>query len=95
MIKGAPAMPTSTVKTQRTKPPVDLREQVHRRAYELYEQRGREDGHELGRLAASRIGSGSEENQDSSGIRHKLGRSYVLQTINNPPRISRMGGLRG
>lgn len=47
MIKGAPAMPTSTVKTQRTKPPVDLREQVHRRAYELYEQRGREDGHEL------------------------------------------------
>jgi len=25
----------------------DLQEQIRRRAYELYEQRGREDGHEL------------------------------------------------
>ena len=25
----------------------DLQEQIHRRAYELYEQRGRDDGHEL------------------------------------------------
>jgi hypothetical protein len=32
---------------QARKPPVDLQEQVRRRAYELYEQRGREDGHEL------------------------------------------------
>jgi hypothetical protein len=27
--------------------PLDLREQVRRRAFELYEQRGREEGHEL------------------------------------------------
>ncbi len=26
---------------------VDLREQIRRRAYELYERRGREDGHEV------------------------------------------------
>jgi hypothetical protein len=27
--------------------PLDLQEQVRRRAFELYEQRGREEGHEL------------------------------------------------
>lgn len=29
------------------KPPIDLREQIRRRAFELYEQRGKEDGHDL------------------------------------------------
>jgi len=37
----------STKETEATKPPIDLHEEVCRRAYELYEQRGREDGHEL------------------------------------------------
>ena len=27
--------------------PIDTQEQVRRRAFEIYEQRGREDGHEL------------------------------------------------
>ena len=39
------AIPTS--KTQTTMSTVDLQEQVRRRAFELYELRGREDGHEL------------------------------------------------
>jgi hypothetical protein len=30
-----------------TKPSPDLQEQIRRRAHELYEQRGRDDGHEL------------------------------------------------
>jgi hypothetical protein len=30
-----------------TQSPVDLQELVRARAYELYEQRGREDGHDL------------------------------------------------
>ena len=32
---------------------IDTQEQVRRRAFEIYEQRGREDGHELDELAAS------------------------------------------
>jgi len=45
-----PARPTATPRqtpTQVTKSTPDLQEQIRRRAYELYEQRGREDGHEL------------------------------------------------
>ena len=45
-MKRTSAMPTSTMEPQARKPPVDPQEQVRRRAYELYEQRGREDGHE-------------------------------------------------
>lgn len=30
-----------------TKSPFDIQEEVRRRAFELYEQRGREDGHDL------------------------------------------------
>lgn len=40
-----PQMPTPEV--QPTKSLVNLEEQVHRRAFELYELRGREDGHDL------------------------------------------------
>jgi hypothetical protein len=45
--------PTSTIPTplstpnQTTKSTGELQEQIRRRAYELYEQRGRDDGHEL------------------------------------------------
>jgi len=46
-MKRTSAMPTSTAEIHTTQPPVDLQEQVRRRAYELYEERGREDGHEL------------------------------------------------
>ena len=45
-----PARPTSTPRqtpTQVRKSAPDLQEQIRRRAYELYEQRGRGDGHEL------------------------------------------------
>jgi hypothetical protein len=46
-----PARPTSTPRqtpTQMKKSAPDLQEQIRRRAYELYEQRGSNDGHELG-----------------------------------------------
>lgn len=40
--------PTPLVTTQpTTESTSELQEQIHRRAYELYEQRGRDDGHEL------------------------------------------------
>jgi hypothetical protein len=45
-----PARPTSTPRqtpTQVRKSTPDLQEQIGHRAYELYEQRGRVDGHEL------------------------------------------------
>jgi hypothetical protein len=45
-----PAHPTSTPRqepTQVTKSTPDLQEQIRRRAYGLYEQRGRDEGHEL------------------------------------------------
>ena len=32
---------------KQTEYPIDLEEQVRRRAYELYEQRGKEEGHDL------------------------------------------------
>jgi len=35
------------IPTQITKSTPELQEQIRRRAYEFYEQRGREDGHEL------------------------------------------------
>jgi len=44
---------TTTTRSQTStlavmKSPPDLHEQIRRRAYQLYEQRGRNDGHELG-----------------------------------------------
>jgi hypothetical protein len=43
VIEGITAARTANVNLQAA---VDLQEQIRRRAYELYEQRGREDGHE-------------------------------------------------
>ncbi len=41
-------MPTSLRRIyQETESTIELQEQIRRRAYELYEQRGRNDGHEL------------------------------------------------
>jgi hypothetical protein len=40
-------MPTSTTETQSAKSPVDIQDQIRRRAFELYELRGREEGHDL------------------------------------------------
>jgi hypothetical protein len=42
-----PQMPTLPTETRATESPVDIQEQVRRRAFELYEQHGREDGHDL------------------------------------------------
>ena len=44
-MKPAPT-PLMTTKPT-TEATSELQEQIHRRAYELYEQRGRDDGHEL------------------------------------------------
>jgi len=44
------ALPTATPRqtpTQVTKSAPDLQEQIRRRAYDLYEQRGRAEGHEI------------------------------------------------
>ncbi len=38
--------PTTPTTHQTTKYTGELQEQIRRRAYELYEQRGRDDGHE-------------------------------------------------
>ena len=46
-------MPNPPTTSQTT---IARHEQVRRGAYEIYEQRGREDGHETRRLAISRIG---------------------------------------
>jgi hypothetical protein len=44
-----PQTPTLPTETRATESPVDIQEQVRRRAFELYEQREREreDGHDL------------------------------------------------
>jgi Protein of unknown function (DUF2934) len=42
-----PQMPTLPTETRATESPVDIQEQVRRRAFDLYKQRGREDGHDL------------------------------------------------
>jgi Protein of unknown function (DUF2934) len=43
-----PQIPASPTETQPTKSPFDLlQEQIRIRAFELYELRGREDGHDL------------------------------------------------
>ncbi|MFI5095430.1 MAG: DUF2934 domain-containing protein [Candidatus Acidiferrales bacterium] len=39
--------PILTAKTLTTEPSQNLEEEIRRRAYELYEERGREDGHDL------------------------------------------------
>lgn len=47
-MKRTPTVPIRSSTTQQTTESTsDLQEQIRRRAYELYEQRGREDGHEL------------------------------------------------
>jgi hypothetical protein len=43
------------------------------RTFELYELRSREEGHEPGRLAASRIGVSSTAEQGSSPVGRKSG----------------------
>ena len=42
-----PQMPTLPAKTRATESPVDIQERVRPRAFELYEQCGREGGHDL------------------------------------------------
>ena len=42
-----PKTPILPTETHAAESPVDTQEQVRRRAFELYEQRGREDGHDL------------------------------------------------
>jgi hypothetical protein len=41
-----PTIPT-TPNERQFEQPLDLEEEVRRRAYELYEQRGKEEGHDL------------------------------------------------
>lgn len=45
--KRISTLPNSPTAPQTTESSTDVTEQVRYRAYELYEQRGREDGHEL------------------------------------------------
>jgi hypothetical protein len=45
-MKSAPATSPSTMETQTAEPPLDLQEQIRRRAFALYELRGRGDGHD-------------------------------------------------
>jgi len=42
-----PQMSTLPIETRATEPPADIQKQASRRAFELYEQRGRKDGHDL------------------------------------------------
>jgi hypothetical protein len=47
-MKPTPTTPTPLrTSNQTTKSTSELQEQIRRRAHELYEQRGRDDGHEL------------------------------------------------
>ena len=47
-MKPKPPMPTPLRRSnQTTESTSELQEQIRRRAHELYEQRGRDDGHEL------------------------------------------------
>jgi hypothetical protein len=46
-MKRISTIPNPPTAPQTTESSTDLTEQVRCRAYELYEQRGREDGHEL------------------------------------------------
>ena len=46
-MRPTPATSTRFTTSQTTASPSDLHERIRRRAYELYEERGREDGHDL------------------------------------------------
>jgi len=46
-LKRTPKISTPPTAPQTTEPIVDLQEQARRRAYEISEKRGRQDGHEL------------------------------------------------
>jgi hypothetical protein len=46
-LQERPQMPSSTTETQAAKSPADIQDQIRRRAFELYELRGREEGHDL------------------------------------------------
>ena len=45
-MKSVPATSPSTMETQTAAPPLDLQEQIRRRAFGLYKLRGRGDGHD-------------------------------------------------
>jgi hypothetical protein len=42
-----PQMPTLPIESRATESPADIQKQVSRRAFELYQQRRRKDGHDL------------------------------------------------
>lgn len=46
-MKPETTLPNSQSESEVTKSEVDLQEQIRRRAYELYEQRAKEDGHDV------------------------------------------------
>ena len=46
-MKGQPTTPTMAKVENRTEPTPEILEQIRARAHELFEQRGREEGHDL------------------------------------------------
>ena len=57
--------PEETPATEISEPQeLELEDQIRLRAYELYEERGREDGHELGRLVPRERGDHASRNSE-------------------------------
>jgi hypothetical protein len=46
-MKGQPTAPTMAKAENQTEPTPEMMEQIRARAHELYEQRGREEGHDV------------------------------------------------
>jgi hypothetical protein len=46
-MKGQPTTPTMVKAENQTEPTPEILEQIRARAHELFEQRGREEGHDL------------------------------------------------
>jgi hypothetical protein len=46
-MKGQPTTPTMVKAEKQTEPTPEILEQIRARAHELFEQRGREEGHDL------------------------------------------------
>ena len=82
----SPAAIPNAKPTKVTKPTPDLQEQIRRRAHELYEQRGKDDGHELDDWLASGVGTQSAEGEGCHRIESYWGK------IRSRPRLNGVTG---
>jgi hypothetical protein len=76
---------------------IPIEQQIQQRAYELYEQRGKDRGSRLGRLASGRVRDKGQAGERSNGIEAssvKNRKTTVLESTANQGMLKRSGSVK-